>query len=454
MSKQPDLREIYKGSFKDRVHRFDSGGYVSYPSYVTTSAPGTASYDPTTMTTSGMGSGLNGGSTAGTGLTAQEVAQLTGANSGSATGSVPSGINAPINTPLNASATLLTPSQLGQTSGSSSNAGGGALSAILKALGIGGGNNSTAGLTALAGLLSAAGGYQQNKANMPSFSPPALFGGSGSSGAPALPSSATNGSYGPPGGYNYKNYAGANGSTPGLGFAPRQQTTPNIPNYYTYGQSPQQSFYSTTPQVGTPGVPMAQKKGGSVKRFAFGGRMPQFTPHPGMRPTVGLPPRPMQPPARPIATMGPPLGGAPPMSGVGPRIPNAPTAMATGGSAAVPQANANFVTTNTSPLAQTLAANARKTGQPGIRPYADGGNSRHVKGPGDGTSDSIPARLANGEYVIDAQTVSLAGNGDNGAGAKKFDELRANLRKHKGAALAKGKMPPDASPLHKYMGGQ
>lgn len=80
--------------------------------------------------------------------------------------------------------------------------------------------------------------------------------------------------------------------------------------------------------------------------------------------------------------------------------------------------------------------------------------SRHVTGPGDGTSDSIPARLANGEYVLDAQAVSMLGNGDNSAGAKRLDEFRKNLRAHKGAALAKGKMAPDAKPIHKYMGGQ
>jgi hypothetical protein len=81
------------------------------------------------------------------------------------------------------------------------------------------------------------------------------------------------------------------------------------------------------------------------------------------------------------------------------------------------------------------------------------GVSRHITGPGDGTSDSIPARLANGEYVIDAQAVSMLGNGDNSAGAKRLDEFRKNLRQHKGGALAKGKMAPDAKPVHKYMGG-
>ena len=59
--------------------------------------------------------------------------------------------------------------------------------------------------------------------------------------------------------------------------------------------------------------------------------------------------------------------------------------------------------------------------------YSDGG--RLLKGPGDGTSDSIPAtigqkrqpaRLADGEFVVDARTVSELGNGSTDAGAKKL----------------------------------
>jgi hypothetical protein len=53
---------------------------------------------------------------------------------------------------------------------------------------------------------------------------------------------------------------------------------------------------------------------------------------------------------------------------------------------------------------------------------------RFLQGPGDGTSDSIPAtiagkqpaRLADGEFVIDARTVSEIGNGSSKAGAKKL----------------------------------
>jgi len=73
---------------------------------------------------------------------------------------------------------------------------------------------------------------------------------------------------------------------------------------------------------------------------------------------------------------------------------------------------------------------------------------RYVRGGGTGTSDSIPARLSDGEYVIDAQTVSMLGDGSSDAGAKKLDQMREEIRKQKGGFLVKGKFPPTAkSPL-------
>lgn len=66
----------------------------------------------------------------------------------------------------------------------------------------------------------------------------------------------------------------------------------------------------------------------------------------------------------------------------------------------------------------------------GIAMLARGGSgSRYLRGPGDGVSDSIPAkfersgqpaRLADGEFVIDARTVSELGNGSSEAGARKL----------------------------------
>ena len=78
---------------------------------------------------------------------------------------------------------------------------------------------------------------------------------------------------------------------------------------------------------------------------------------------------------------------------------------------------------------------------------------QYVKGGGTGTSDSIPAKLSDGEYVIDAQTVSMLGDGSSDAGAKKLDQMRHAIRKQKGGALAKGKFAPNAKPPLSYMKG-
>lgn len=69
---------------------------------------------------------------------------------------------------------------------------------------------------------------------------------------------------------------------------------------------------------------------------------------------------------------------------------------------------------------------------------------RLLHGPGDGVSDSIPAtiggqqpaRLARGEYVIDARTVAELGNGSTDAGAERLDEMRQRvLSKRKQAKM-------------------
>jgi hypothetical protein len=79
--------------------------------------------------------------------------------------------------------------------------------------------------------------------------------------------------------------------------------------------------------------------------------------------------------------------------------------------------------------------------------------SRISQGAGDGRSDSIEARLSDGEYVIDAETVALLGNGSTKAGAAMLDQMRQGIRQQKGRALAKGKFSPDAKAPLAYMKG-
>ena len=91
--------------------------------------------------------------------------------------------------------------------------------------------------------------------------------------------------------------------------------------------------------------------------------------------------------------------------------------------------------------------------------YAGGGDvgenrgSFAVHGAGTGRSDDIPAMLSDGEYVMDAETVSLLGDGSTKAGAKKLDDFRVKIRKQKGRKLAKGKISHDAKPAERYMAG-
>ena len=86
--------------------------------------------------------------------------------------------------------------------------------------------------------------------------------------------------------------------------------------------------------------------------------------------------------------------------------------------------------------------------------FSEGGlgsmKNTYVKGDGDGTSDSIKAMLANGEFVIPADVVSNLGNGSNDAGAKILDEFLRTIRAHKRKADPKG-LPPDSKGALSYL---
>ena len=61
------------------------------------------------------------------------------------------------------------------------------------------------------------------------------------------------------------------------------------------------------------------------------------------------------------------------------------------------------------------------SGMPGYRFAAAGGGE--VMGPGTGTSDSIPARLSDGEFVMTAKAVRNAGGGDRSLGAARMYDM-------------------------------
>ena len=58
--------------------------------------------------------------------------------------------------------------------------------------------------------------------------------------------------------------------------------------------------------------------------------------------------------------------------------------------------------------------------------YAVGGE---VTGPGTGTSDSVPARLSDGEFVVTADAVRGAGGGDRDVGAARMYDMMSQLER-------------------------
>ena len=86
--------------------------------------------------------------------------------------------------------------------------------------------------------------------------------------------------------------------------------------------------------------------------------------------------------------------------------------------------------------------------------YSEGGlnslDNTYVKGDGDGTSDSVPAMLANGEFVIPADVVSKLGNGSNDAGADVLSEFLATIREHAQNHDPK-KLPPESKGALAYL---
>lgn len=88
-----------------------------------------------------------------------------------------------------------------------------------------------------------------------------------------------------------------------------------------------------------------------------------------------------------------------------------------------------------------------------IPEFKTGTTGHFVQGEGDGQSDDIPAMLADGEYVFDADTVASLGNGSSKAGALQLDKMREAIRKHKRSA-PHNKIPPKAKSPLEYLKGK
>ena len=98
---------------------------------------------------------------------------------------------------------------------------------------------------------------------------------------------------------------------------------------------------------------------------------------------------------------------------------------------------------------QTATTNPPKLAQGGALSAV----ARFAQGAGSGRADTIDAKLSDGEYVIDAETVAMLGDGSNKEGAKRLDAMRGSIRSHKGKALAKGKFSPNAKSPLSYLKG-
>ena len=82
--------------------------------------------------------------------------------------------------------------------------------------------------------------------------------------------------------------------------------------------------------------------------------------------------------------------------------------------------------------------------------FSTRGGSNYVQGKGTGQSDDIDAKLADGEYVFDADIVSALGDGSNKAGAQALDKMREAIRAHKRSA-PDNKIPPKAKSTLAYL---
>jgi len=105
----------------------------------------------------------------------------------------------------------------------------------------------------------------------------------------------------------------------------------------------------------------------------------------------------------------------------------------------------NKYKTYNAPNPNTYKAQYAGGGIASLGSYSDGG--RMLKGPGDGMSDSIPARigakqearLADGEFVVPADVVSHLGNGSTDAGAKQLYAMMDKVRTARTGRKAQGR---------------
>lgn len=83
-------------------------------------------------------------------------------------------------------------------------------------------------------------------------------------------------------------------------------------------------------------------------------------------------------------------------------------------------------------LSFPMGVGAARGGALRLARRARGGADGYVRGGGDGMSDTVPARLSDGEYVVNADVVSALGNGSNEKGAQRLDQMRRQVMRDRG----------------------
>jgi hypothetical protein len=230
-------------------------------------------------------------------------------------------------------------------------------------------------------------------------------------------------------------------------------------DYNRYGQETGTHKFFTDP-VYEP-IDYAAKDGGYV-RMEEGGYMGGG----GLSPQIGAPmPQQMQQQQMPQMQQAP-MPQMPPMqqqqpvgalAGLAQKRPTAMPQQPVGALQKVPgqQQNPNYRYFNYGMVPPSVQPNMPQAQM--SQKYATGGLTMAMANKGnvsDGRTDDIPALLSPGEYVMDAETVALLGNGNNDAGAKRLDHMREAVRKQKGGALSKGKISPDAQSPLSYLSGR
>ncbi|MCA2971887.1 MAG: hypothetical protein INH43_25500 [Acidobacteriaceae bacterium] len=227
----------------------------------------------------------------------------------------------------------------------------------------------------------------------------------------------------------------------------------------TYGTRSEESFYNNVPQrpsgiLAPPKTGFKANVGPVVGRTLAGEVEPGLTVTNAPATAAGATPKsdggfPIMRPRTALGTSAPAGASAQPVPGFNPS-PGPSYSTTTGADMSrKPETNTPFITR----VNALRDRRPRPTPAPSAEPerFAKGGFA--VRGIGSGRDDKIPARLSDGEYVIDAETVALLGDGSSDAGAKRLDAFRANIRKHKGKKLVRGEFSVNAKKPEAYLKG-